>query len=150
MKPLIVLLVTFAITAVVTKLMHRPDAWALSARVAMSIMLVFTATGHFAFTKGMSMMLPAFIPAKNALVYSTGVVEILAALALLIPALRLPAAWFLILFLVLLLPANIYAAFKHIDYQQASFNGSGPSYLWFRVPLQLFFIAWIYLAAIKA
>ncbi|MBO9591339.1 MAG: hypothetical protein J7599_00435 [Niabella sp.] len=150
MKPLLVLLVTFAISAVITTYTHRPGAWALSARIAMAVMLVFTATGHFTFTKGMSMMLPAFIPAKAALVYSTGVLEIAAAVALLIPGLRLPAAWFLILFLVLLLPANVYAALKHIDYQKASFNGSGPAYLWFRVPLQLFFIAWIYLSAIKA
>ncbi|MCF3110537.1 hypothetical protein LL912_17250 [Niabella sp. CC-SYL272] len=150
MKPLMVLLVTFAIAAVISKLMHRPDAWALSGRIAMVVMLVFTATAHFVFTKGMSMMLPSFIPGKAALVYSTGVMEMVAAVALLIPALRLPAAWFLVLFLVLLLPANVYAALKHVDYQKASFHGNGPAYLWFRVPLQLFFIAWIYLSAIKA
>ena len=115
----------------------------------MAVMLLFTATGHFVFSKGMSMMLPGFVPAKTMLIYITGVLEIVAGVALLIPALRQPAAGFLILFLVLLLPANIYAAVKHVDYQQATFNGSGPVYLWFRVPLQLFFIAWIYLAAIK-
>jgi len=149
MKPLFVLLVTFATAAVVTRIVYHTVEWTLAARIAMAVMLLFTATGHFVFSKGMSMMLPGFVPAKTMLVYITGVLEIVAGVALLIPALRQPAAGFLILFLVLLLPANIYAAVKHVDYQQATFNGSGPVYLWFRVPLQLFFIAWIYLAAIK-
>lgn len=149
MKPLLILLVTFVTAAVVAGIRNHAFEWALSARIAMAAMLLFTAAGHFVFVKGMSMMLPGFVPGKTVLIYSTGVLEIAAAVALLIPSLQQPAAWFLILFLAMLLPANIYAAVKRVHYQQATFNGNGPAYLWFRVPLQLFFIAWIYLAAIK-
>jgi uncharacterized membrane protein len=49
----------------------------------------------------------------------------------------------------LLLPANIKAAKEHIDYQKGNFEGSGLKYLWFRMPLQILFILWIYLSAIK-
>jgi uncharacterized membrane protein len=56
---------------------------------------------------------------------------------------RVSAAVFLIFFFVILLPANIYAAMKGVDYQKGSYGGNGLTYLWFRVPLQLLFIAWV-------
>jgi hypothetical protein len=43
-----------------------------------------------------------------------------------------------------MLPANIKAAINNINYQTGALNGNGPSYLWFRIPLQLFFIFWVY------
>jgi len=49
----------------------------------------------------------------------------------------------------MLLPANIYAALKHVDYQRGTFEGSGTNYLWFRVPLQVLFILWTYLSVIR-
>lgn len=142
MKPLIILLVTFFITLVVTKFTMIGFNLALSGRIAMAVMLIFTSIAHFAFTKGMEMMVPPFVPYKNAMVYFTGIIEICAAIGLLINHIRLLTGWLLILFFILLLPANIYAAMKHVDYQKGTFEGNGKQYLWFRVPLQLFFIAW--------
>jgi uncharacterized membrane protein len=113
-------------------------------------MLLFTASGHFVFTQGMSMMMPDFIPYKAELVYLTGFIEIAAAVALHIPSLRVPSAWLLIVFFLLILPANIHAAIKQVDYQKGTYEGSGLSYLWFRVPLQILFIAWTYLSSIKS
>ena len=115
----------------------------------MSVMLVFTAIGHFAFTKGMAMMLPDFIPFKAEVIYLTGVVEIIAATGLLIPGCRVWTGWALILFFILLLPGNIKAAIQHIDYQKGTFDGRGPGYLWFRIPLQIVFMVWTYLSAIR-
>jgi uncharacterized membrane protein len=57
---------------------------------------------------------------------------------------RVTIAWLLILFFILLLPANIYAALKHVDCQKGTFEGSGVQYLWFRVPLQVLLIVWTY------
>jgi hypothetical protein len=48
----------------------------------------------------------------------------------------------------LILPANIKEAIDHVDYQNATFEGKGLSYLWFRIPLQLLFIAWTYFSCI--
>ncbi len=149
MKPLIVLLSVFFISLLTTKFVRGQYEFALSGRIAMSAMLVFTALGHFAFTEGMVMMLPDFIPFKAEVVYLTGIIEIAAAIGLFIPNIRIVTAWLLIVFFILILPANIYAAIKHIDYQKATFDGNGPSYLWFRIPLQILFISWAYLSAIK-
>jgi uncharacterized membrane protein len=149
MKPLLVLLATFGIAVFALKAIRTEYDFALAARIAMAVMLVFTAVGHFAFTKGMAMMIPDFIPFKKELVYVTGLMEILAAIGLLTPNLRVVTGWFLILFFIVLLPANINAAIKQIDYQKATFQGEGLNYLWFRIPLQILFILWTYISSIR-
>jgi uncharacterized membrane protein len=149
MKPLIVLLSVFLISFFIIKLATQKYDLFLSARIGMCAMLFFTAIGHFAFTKGMAMMIPPVFPLKTEIIYLTGVLEILLGLGLLIPSARVYAGWFLIGFFILLLPANIYAAIKHIDYQKGTYDGKGISYLWFRVPLQIVFIAWTYLSSLK-
>ena len=149
MKPLIVLLISFAVSVFALRVIQKQYDVALSARIALSAMLVFTALAHFAFTKGMTMMMPDFVPYKKQLVYFTGIIEILAAIGLLIPNLRVLTGWLLIVFFIMLLPANIYAALKHVDYQRGTFEGSGTNYLWFRVPLQVLFILWTYISVIR-
>ena len=149
MAPLIVLLITFVIALFTIRLTRKHYDIALAARIALSVMLLFTAIGHFAYTKGMAMMLPPFIPYKTQMVYFTGIVEILAAIGLQVPKFRVLAAWLLILFFILVLPANIYAAIHQIDYQKGNNEGKGTGYLWFRVPLQILFIVWTYLCAIR-
>jgi uncharacterized membrane protein len=149
MKPLFVLLGAFIIGLLLTKLFSKTFDYPLSGRIAMAVMLVFTAIGHFAFTKGMTMMLPDFIPFKTGVIYFTGIVEIIAAAGLLLPATRVGTGWALIIFFILLLPGNIKAAIDHVDYQKGTFDGNGPAYLWFRIPLQLLFMVWNYLSAIK-
>ncbi|MCB4799550.1 DoxX family protein [Tamlana sp. PT2-4] len=149
MKPLIVLLLSFLISLFVIKIMNKEYDFILSGRLAMAIMLVFTAIGHFAFTKGMSMMIPKVIPFKSSFVYLTGIFEILLAIGLLIPKLKTISGWTLIIFLLLLLPANVYAAINHVNYQNGTFNGNGLVYLWFRIPLQILFIIWTYASSIR-
>ncbi|TCI92193.1 DoxX family protein [Tenacibaculum sp. M341] len=149
MKPLIVLLLSFTISILVFKILKKEYNFALSARIAMSIMLVFTALGHFVFTKGMSMMIPKFVPFKDIFIYLTGIFEILLAIGLLIPKLKVLSGWVLVIFLLLMLPANIYASINNVNYQKGTFDGNGLSYLWFRIPLQFLFIIWIYISSIK-
>ena len=149
MKPLLVLFSVFAISLIVNKNFYGNYKVALSARIAMSSMLVFTAVAHFVFTKGMAMMLPDFIPFRTETVYLTGLIEIAAAVGIFVPNLRILIGWLLIAFFILILPANIYAAIKQIDYQNGTFDGNGLSYLWFRIPLQIFFIVWTYFSTIK-
>ena len=149
MKPLIVLLTFFVISIAAIKLINEVTNIPLAGRIAMAAMLVFTAVGHFAFTKGMSMMLPDFVPFKTETIYLTGLIEVAAAIGLLTLGLKHITGWLLIVFFLLLLPANIYAAFKHVDYQKGTLDGPGLTYLWFRVPLQLLFIVWTYLSAIR-
>lgn len=149
MKPLIVLICVFAISALAFKIFRGNFEWMLSGRIAMSVMLVFTAVSHFVFTKGMAMMLPEFIPFKIQVIYLTGLIELAGALGLFFPAYRVLTAWLLIVFFVFILPANIHAAVIHVNIEKGTFDGNGLAYLWFRVPLQVLFIVWIYLSTIK-
>ncbi|MCX2745613.1 hypothetical protein OO013_17155 [Mangrovivirga sp. M17] len=149
MKPLIVLLSSFTISLFVIKVITKEFNFILSARIAMALMLIFTAIGHFAFTKGMSMMIPSFIPFKKSVVILTGIIEILLALGFLIPGFKEISGWAFIIFLLLVLPANIYASMNNVNFQTATLDGKGLSYLWFRIPLQMFFILWTYLSTVK-
>jgi uncharacterized membrane protein len=106
-------------------------------------MLFLTASGHFLFTKGMTMMVPPFMPYKTFLVYLTGVAELALGIGLLFHSSRHLAGILLIAMFAFLLPANIYAASKRLNYQKADHTGAGLSYLWFRVPLQLLFFGWL-------
>src|SRR5687767_628484 len=149
MAPLFVLLGAFVISLPAIKYFTKVYDYSLSGRIAMSVMLLFTAIGHFTFTEGMASMMPGFIPFKKELVYITGVIEICAAIGLIFFRLQHVTAWLLILFFLLVLPANINAAVKNIDYQTGNNTGHGVAYLWFRVPLQIFFIVWTYFFGIR-
>jgi len=143
MKPLLVLIAAFLISLVGLEIVSGEWNYRLAGNIAMASMLLFTAIGHFAFTKGMTMMLPDVVPFKKELVYLTGFIEAAAAIGLLVNSFRGITAILLIIFFVLLLPANIHAALKNVDYQKGTYDGQGLTYLWFRVPLQLFFIGWV-------
>ena len=114
MKPFFLLIGTFLIALIIIRLAAgRPD-YQLAGRIAMAVMLVFTAIGHFAFTQGMSAMVPDFIPFKTQVVYATGVLEIFFAAGLLFPGYQSTIAWLIIVFFILILPANIKAAIDAI------------------------------------
>lgn len=149
MIPLIVLITAFTVALFIFKLIQGKYNISFSARIAMSIMLFFTALGHFLYTDGMTMMLPYFIPLKRELIYFTAVIEILAAFGLHVSQLRPITAWLLILFFVLMLPANIKASIEQLNYQSGTYDGKGLTYLWFRIPLQVLFIIWVYISSIK-
>ncbi|WP_017495134.1 hypothetical protein [Flavobacterium sp. WG21] len=148
METLIVLVGVFVLTLLFIKLISKKIEIFQSARIAMAVMLVFTAVSHFVFTKGMAMMV-SFLPWPTAIVYATGIIELMAAVGLLIPKTRVLTAKLLIVFFIVLLPANIYATAHSINLQAANYSGKGISYLWFRVPLQLLFISWVYFSSIK-
>jgi uncharacterized membrane protein len=143
MKPLIVLLTSFILTVIVSRVVCHVWSATFAGNLAMCMMLFLTAFGHFRFTKGMVMMMSPYIPARTFLVYFTGIAEVLFGVALLFPQSRSTTGVALIAFFILLLPANIYAALSRINMEKADYTGPGPAYLWFRVPLQLLFIVWV-------
>ncbi len=112
-------------------------------------MLLFTALGHFMFVNGMARMIPDNIPYKVLIVQATGIIEIAFAIALLLPKYSYIAGILLIIFFLLILPANIKASMDGLNYQTGLLDGKGLSYLWFRVPLQMLFIIWVYFSAVK-
>jgi len=148
MKPLIVLISAFILCLGITYIIGNVDVY-VSGRIAMSAMLAFTAMGHFKFPDGMAMMMPPFIPAKKQIVLLTGVIEVLAAIGLLVTPTIKTTGILLIVFFVLILPANIYAAMKKVNLEKSNYTGNGINYLWFRIPEQIFFIAWVYFFTLK-
>lgn len=148
METLITLLGTFAAALIILKISRKKYEFALAGRIAMAAMLVLTALGHVLFTDGMALMI-RFLPFNREIVYLTGLIELAAAVGLLLPQFKLRTAWFLIFFFIVLLPANIYQAIHHINLATATFDGAGLSYLWFRIPLQVLFIVWIYYSTIR-
>ena len=145
MKPFFVLIISFIVSVFVVWLSGGEFNFSFAGRMAMAFMLLFTAMGHFIFRKGMAMMIPNPVPCKSEIIFLTGIIEIMAAIGLLISNLSLITAWLLIAFFILILPANVYAAANKIDYQKGTFDGKGLSYLYLRIPLQIFYIVWVYL-----
>ena len=149
MKPLLLFIAVTVLSLLLSKIIQGKYDLNKSVRIGMSIMLLFTALGHFLFPDGMALMVPDFIPFKKEMVYFTAIIEITAAIGLQIPQVRVLTAWLLILFFVLLLPANIKASMDQLNYQTGAFDGPGLAYLWFRVPLQVLFIFAVYSSSIK-
>ena len=143
MQPLIVLLATFLVLSVVPLFRKR---FPIGRRgiISLGIMLLFTAIGHFKYIEGMSLMIPAFLPFPKLITIVTGIFEIIAGILLVAGRFTKIIVWLVLVFFVLILPANINASINHVNIQEADFTGSGPEYLWFRIPLQLLFIAWTY------
>lgn len=149
MDVVIVLFTAFIVGILISKLTQKDFKWHFNGNLAMCCMLCFTAMGHFLFTKGMAMMLPDFIHYREALVYITGVAEFIFGILLLFPAYRKITGVILVLFFILIFPANIYAALYNVNLVQANYTGKGVGYLWFRVPLQVFLIVWIYIFSVR-
>jgi uncharacterized membrane protein len=111
------------------------------ARVGVGLVFAFTGIGHFIKNRAMCQMLPAWVPARVALIYITGVFELAGAVAVLIPSLSRRTGIVLCVFLILILPSNVYAAIRRVEFGG---HAAGPIYLLIRIPLQLFLIGWVY------
>lgn len=97
---------------------------------------------HFVRPKPFVRIVPKYLPAPLALVYISGLFEILGGIGLLIPATRTWAAWGLIALYVAVFPANVYMLTDNISLDPRK---PIPRWaLWLRLPFQLVFIAWAY------
>jgi uncharacterized membrane protein len=113
------------------------SSWQGAAVWALAVMFLFTASAHFTkMKKDLINMVPKALPNPRFLVHLTGVLEVLGAVGLLVPATRELAGLDLALLMVAMFPANVNAAAKGI-----SMRGRPPTPLWLRVPMQLFFVA---------
>lgn len=112
---------------------------AARARVGLTAFFLFTSLGHFTRTEEMAAMVPPAIPYRVETIYLTGVLELLGAVGVWVPGLVRLTGLCLILLLVCVLPANIYAAINRVDFGG---HGAGPAYLLVRVPFQLFVMWW--------
>ena len=137
MAPMIVL-------ALVTLIARIFRPWPDAARIGLAVMFVFTATAHFNSMKhDLAAMIPPPLTGALWLIYLTGLMEIAGAIGLLIPRFRTAAAIGLVLMLVALFPANIYAALNDVP-----LRGNAPTPLWLRTPMQLLWMALLWWTSI--
>ncbi len=123
----------------------RLSSWRDAGRGALVVMFLFTGFSHFSSMKyDFAAMIPAPLPNDLWVIYLTGVLEIVGALGLLIPRTRKLAGICLVLLLVALFPANVYAALNEIP-----LRGEAPTPLWLRGPIQLLFIGMVWWTSIK-
>lgn len=139
MIPFYVMLVAIALARLAGALVCAPlDGWHAATRAGLCTMFLFTGVAHFTATRGdLVRMVPPQLPNPAALVTFTGLAEIAGAIGLLVPVVARPAADALIVLLIAMLPANLYAA--RIGH---TIGGRPHTRLVFRLPLQAL---WVFL-----
>jgi uncharacterized membrane protein len=118
------------------------DSWLVALRWALATMLLFTASAHFTARKeSLVRMVPNWLPRPRAVIFITGVLEILGAVGLLLPFTQRLAAICLVLLFVAMFPANIRAARLGL-----TMGGQPVTPLWLRAPMQLLFMALVWIS----
>lgn len=117
-----------------------------SARYALAVMFVFTGISHFSRMKhDMARIVPRAFPHPLAVIYVTGVLELMGAAGLLLTNFRRVAAYCLMALLIAMFPANIKAARERLK-----LGGREASALWLRAPMQVLFIGLLWWSAARA
>jgi uncharacterized membrane protein len=147
MAPLIFLLGIFVALYLINRfLLGGRLSLSFVGRASMAVMLIATGIAHFTNTEQMVDMMPDFVPAKREMIYFTGLCELFAVVGLVWNKTSRLASILLIIFFVLVLPANIVGSLKSVQLGGMEF---GPWYLLFRIPLQIFFIWWVWYFGVR-
>lgn len=113
MAPLITLLVgTIAARCIGWLGVGYVNGWTAAVAVGLAAMFLVTGLAHFApaLRRDLIAIVPPRLPAPGYLVTITGLLELLGAVGLLVPATRVAAAVCLLLLMLAMFPANVYAA----------------------------------------
>jgi len=102
-----------------------------------AILFMSAGIAHFILDDAFISAMPEAVPFRPALVYLSGIVEILLALFLFYPRTRSKAGICIAIFLVLVFPVNIYMALAPEQYTISEIA------LWLRLPLQFVLIWWV-------
>jgi len=105
----------------------------------MSLLYISSGVQHFANTGWFMKIMPPFLSYHKELIYISGIIEIILGTMLLFEKTRFLAGWGLILLLVAVFPANIYAAQTN-----GVVMGTSAAIAWVRLPFQAVFIALAY------
>lgn len=148
MAPIIVLIVVTLLVRLVGHfgVMGLRDGRA-AVRSGLAAMFLLTASAHFvgSMRSDLVAMVPPWVPGAEFMVTFTGVCEILGAIGLLIPRTRRIAGIALIVMLVAMLPANVYAA-----QQGLTLGGEPVTALVPRIVVQVVFIVLTWWSAVHA
>lgn len=102
-----------------------------------AILFIGAGIGHFVLDHFFILSMPEWVPLRPAIVYISGIIEILLAFGLLYPGTRKNIGILVSIYLVLVFPVNIYMASTPEAYDLPQFA------LWIRLPLQIILIWWV-------
>ncbi len=108
-------------------------------RILFGALFVVAGLNHFRNPGFYVGIMPPYLPWPLALVYLSGVAEIVLGALLLVPTWTVMAAWGLIALLIAVFPANVHMAMHPDLYPSIS-----PTALLVRLPLQGVLVAWAY------
>lgn len=108
-------------------------------QIILAIAMVVVGILHFTHTEGFEKIIPDFLPYHLPLVYGSGFLEVLAGVGLLIPSVSRFAAWFLVVFYIVIFPANLYQAVNNIEVAGLPHD---PPLIWLRFPFLALLVAW--------
>lgn len=110
-------------------------------RLLLALLFVTAGVLHFLRPSPFVQIVPPYLPYPLALVYISGVCELIGGFGILVPWLRRIAGLGLIALLIAVFPANLHMALGDVRVEGVEI----PSLLlWLRVPFQLVLIAWAY------
>ena len=127
-------------------------AWALPARLGgrslrdamrrgLGIGFLFTGVSHLAMPDSFLVYFPGWVPAPEAIIFLSGLVEVAGGLALLVGRYRTQVGLAMAAYLVLVFPANVYAAVAGVDENLPGLVDAA-WYPWARLPFQALFVWW--------
>ena len=105
----------------------------------MSVLYISSGVQHFANTGWFMKIMPPYLPYHKELVYLSGAFEIILGIILLFEKTRFLAGWCLLLLLIAVFPANVYAAQTN-----GTAMGTSAVIAWGRLSFQGLFIALAY------
>ncbi len=111
------------------------------ALLGLGVFFMVAGVNHFLNPDFYVPMMPPYLPAHLALVYLSGVFEILGGVLVLVPRVRALAGWGLVALLLAIFPANI-----HMALSPGLFPEMTAAALYGRLPFQVVFLAWAYWA----
>jgi uncharacterized membrane protein len=132
-------LIGATLVAAVLPARFGPRSTRRAARLGMAAAMVFAGVAHWTMPTPFIQHLPSWVPAPETLILLTGGIEVALGAALLTgrPWRRL-AGLALAAYLVAVFPSNVYVAIAAVEVE----GQPGGWYPWFRLPLQVLFIAW--------
>lgn len=116
------------------------------ARLLLAVFFVAAGANHFVRPQPYLAIMPSAVPWPEAMVYLSGLAELLGGVGVLFAKTRRAAGLGLIALLIAVFPANIHAAIHGMNlagWQMSAWI------LWIRLPLQPVLIAWVYIACWK-
>lgn len=144
MAPLAILVTATVLARLLGYAGRMPPDWRAAARVGLAVMFAFTGFTHFTELKhDYAAMVPPPFTGHLWVIYLTGLLELAGAVGLLMRPTRRLAGMCLLLLLLALFPANVYAAMQGIQ-----FRGAPPTDIWLRGPIQAVFLLTVWWSTI--